>query len=67
MSEPFVVSQVEIRLGAVVGDKHLAVLERGHRSRIDVDVRVEFLKRNSQAARFEQAPDGSSGQTFAKA
>ena len=36
--------QIEIGLGSVVGDEHLAVLERTHRSGVDVDVRIEFLQ-----------------------
>ena len=40
--EALVVAEVEVGLGAVVGDEHLAVLERAHGARIDVDVRVEL-------------------------
>ena len=36
VDKPFIVAQVEVRLSAVVGDKHLAVLERIHRAGIDV-------------------------------
>ncbi len=45
IDESFVVAEVEIRLGAVVGDEHLAVLERRHRPRIDVQVRIELQHR----------------------
>ena len=31
--EALVVAEVEVGLGAVVGDEHLAVLERAHRAR----------------------------------
>src|SRR5262249_58019128 len=31
--EPLVVAEVEVGLGAVVGDEHFAVLERAHRAR----------------------------------
>jgi len=55
--EPFVVSQVEVGLRTVVGDEDLAVLERAHRSRVDVDVRIEFLQRAREAAPFENARD----------
>jgi hypothetical protein len=47
------VAEVEVGLGAVVGDEHLAVLERAHRAWIDVQVRVQFDKGDLQAARFE--------------
>jgi len=48
-----VVAQVQVGLGAVVGDVHLAVLERAHRARVDVDVGVELHHRHAQSARFE--------------
>ena len=51
----FVVAKVEVGFGAVVGDEHLAVLERRHRSRIDIDVRIELLHRHFEAA-FDQQP-----------
>jgi len=40
------VAEIEVGLAAVVGDEHLAVLERVHRSRIDVEVRIELLHRD---------------------
>ena len=42
VDEALVVAQVEVGLGAVVGDEDLAVLERRHRARVHVDVRVEL-------------------------
>ena len=56
VDEPLVVPQVQIRLRAVVRHEHLAVLVRVHRAGIDVDVRVELLDRNAQAAAFQQPP-----------
>ena len=50
VGEALVVSEVEVGLGAVFGDEHLAVLERTHRSRIDVDVRVELQVGDADAA-----------------
>ena len=38
--EALVMPEVEIRLGAIVGDEDFAVLIRAHRARIDVDVGV---------------------------
>ena len=43
--EALVVAEVEVGLGAVVGDEHLAVLRRVHRARIDVEVRIQLLDR----------------------
>ena len=43
VEEPFVVTDVEVGLGPVVGHEDLAVLERVHRARIHVQVWVELL------------------------
>ena len=43
VDEALVVADVEVGLGAVLGHEHLAVLERAHRARVDVQVRVELL------------------------
>lgn len=40
VDEAFVMAQIEIGFSAVFGDKYLAVFERGHGARVDVDVRV---------------------------
>ena len=40
--EALIVTEIEIRLGAVVGDEHFAVLIRAHRARVDVEVGVEL-------------------------
>ena len=64
--EALVVAEVEIGLGAVVGDEDFAVLERRHRAGIDVDVRIEFLQRDAEAARFEQRADRGRGDPFAE-
>ncbi len=50
VGEALVVTEVEVGLGAVLGDEHLAVLERTHRSRIDVDVGVELEVGDADAA-----------------
>ncbi len=51
--ETLVMAQVEVGLGAVVGDEHLTVLERAHGARIDVDVRVQLEHRDLQAPRLQ--------------
>ena len=50
--EALVVAQVEIGLGAVVGDEDFAVLERAHGAGIDVQIRIEFLKRTPAGRGF---------------
>ena len=54
VDEALVVADVEVGLGAVLGHEDLAVLERAHRPRVDVEVRVELLELDAQAARLEQ-------------
>src|ERR1041385_2860326 len=58
--------QVEIRFRAVVGDEHFAVLERRHRARIDVDVRIEFDQCDAQSAALEQTADRRGREAFAE-
>ena len=55
VDKAFIVTQVQVGLGAVFGYEHLAVLKRAHRTRINVDIRVQLLRGNLQAACFEQA------------
>ena len=66
VDEPLVVAEVEVGLAAVVGDEHLAVLERVHRARVDVDVRVELLHRDPQAAGLQQPPERRGGDALAE-
>src|SRR5690606_12813386 len=58
VDEALVVAQVQVGLGAVVGDVDLAMLERAHRARVDVDVRVQLHHRHAQAARFQDRGKG---------
>src|SRR6185312_3735703 len=61
-----VVAEVEVGLAAVVGDEHLAVLERVHGSGVDVDVRVELLHRDPETPGLEEAPEGGCGAALAE-
>src|SRR5215208_5892273 len=54
VDKALVVADVEIGLGAVLRHEHLAVLERAHRARVDVDVRVELLRLDLEAPRLQQ-------------
>ena len=63
--EALVVAEVEVGLGAVVGDEDLAVLVRRHRAGVDVDVRVELHVRDTKPARFHQRADRRGGETLA--
>ena len=55
VDETLVVTEVEVGLAAVIGDEHLTVLERVHRPRVDVDVRVELLQRDAQPPQLQEA------------
>ena len=66
VEEALVVADVQVGLGAVVGDEHLTVLEGVHRARVDVQVRVELLHRDPQAPRLEQRTQAGGGQTLAE-
>ncbi len=50
--EAFVVSEIEIRLGAVVRHEHFAVLIRRHRPGIDVEIGIELAKPHRVSARL---------------
>jgi len=64
VDKSFIVAQVEVCFGAVVGDEDLAMLVRVHGTGIDVKVGVEFLDLNAQAALFKQASEGGGGDTL---
>ena len=42
IDEALVVAEVKVGFRAVVGDEYLAVLERAHRPRINIDIRIEL-------------------------
>ena len=66
VGEALVVAEVEVGLGAVLGDEDLAVLEGAHRPRVDVDVGVELLQLHPVAARDEEAADRGGGDPLAE-
>ena len=59
-------TKVEVGLGAVVGDEHLAVLIRRHRPRIDIEVRIELAQADFVAARLQQRAERRGSETLAK-
>ena len=59
-------ADVEVGLGTILGDEHLAVLERVHRAGIDVEVRVEFLHGDLQATGDEQLAEAAGGEALAE-
>src|SRR5699024_10885724 len=66
MQESFVVSYIEVGHGTVRGHENLTVLERIHGSRIHVEIRIEFLHRDTEATRRKQLPEAGRGQSLAQ-
>ena len=66
VQEALIVTDVEVGFGPVLGDEYLTVLERVHGSRINVEVRVEFLHGHLQSAGGQQLPETAGGQALAK-
>ena len=66
VDEAFVVAEVEVGLRAVVGDVYLAVLERAHRAWINIDVGIELLRGDLEAAAFQQTAEGRGGDALAQ-
>ena len=54
VGEPLVMAEVEVGFRAVVEHINFAMLVRVHRARIHVEIRVELLQRDLEAAVFEQ-------------
>ena len=52
VNETLIVAKIQIGLGTVVGDEYLAVLNRVHGTRVNVDVGVKFLHGYFVTARF---------------
>lgn len=66
IEESFVVAQVEVCFGPIVGDEALAVFVGVERSGVDVDIGVEFLDRDFKAAGLEEHAEGSGDDSFAQ-
>ena len=66
VKETLIVADVEIGFGTVFGDIDFTMLEWIHSARINVDVRIELLLQNLDAAATKQATEGGGGQTFAE-
>ncbi len=64
--EALVVSEIEVGLRTVIEHIHFAVLVRVHRAGVDVQIRVELLHDDPQAAEFEESAEGGGGEAFAE-
>src|SRR5690348_10176346 len=61
-----VMAEIEVGLGAVVGDVDLAMLIRAHGPRIDIEVRVELPRPHLESARLEERAERRCRETFAE-
>src|SRR6516162_695596 len=61
-----VMAKIEIRLGTVIGDEHLAVLVRAHRAGVDIQIGVELAQPDPKSARLQQRSERRSRQTLAE-
>ncbi len=66
VGEALVVAEVEVGLGAVVGDEDLAVLEGRHGAGVDVEVGVELHQVDAEAAGLQQTAYRCRGKTLAE-
>ena len=66
MGETLIVTQVQISFASIVKNVYLAMLIRAHRSRINVDVWVEFLHSDRETATLQQHANRRACQTFSK-
>jgi hypothetical protein len=64
--EALVMAQIEIGLGTVIGDVHLAVLIGRHRARIDVEIGVELADAHAVTACLQQSAQACGHQALAE-
>ena len=66
IDKTLIMSKVQVCLGTVVGYEYLTMLDRIHRSRVDIDIRIEFLHRYFVATRFQKSSEGCGCDTFSQ-
>ena len=57
IDEPLIMPQVKVGLSAVIGDEYLAVLVGRHGARINIEVGVQLLHGDRDAAAFQDPAD----------
>ncbi len=65
-SEAFVMAEIEIGFGAVIGDVDFAMLRRAHRARIDIEIGIELAEANFIPTRLQQRAEGRGSDAFAE-
>ena len=66
IDEPFVVSQIQIRLRSVLCHVYFSVLVGAHGSRIYIDIGIQLLCRDLQASRLQKSPQRSRRDSLSK-
>ena len=66
IDETLIVSQIQIRLGSVIGNENLTVLTRVHRAGVDVDVGIKLLHGDTVATGFQKSSKGCCGNSFSE-
>ena len=66
VEESLVVPDVEVGLGPVVGHEDLTVLERVHRARIHVEVRIELLHDDPEAPGCQEVAEARRRESLAQ-
>ena len=64
--EALIMAEIEIGLGAVVGDEDLAVLVGAHRAGIDIEIGVELAQAHLIPARLQKRAKRRGSQTLAQ-
>ena len=67
VDKALIMAEIQVGLGAVLGDKNLAVLKRAHRAWVHIDIGIELLGCDLQAAAFEQAAERGRRDALAEA
>src|SRR4030095_7491741 len=66
IGEPLVMTKIEVGFRAVVQHIHFTMLERIHRPRVNVEIRIEFLENNAQPTQLKQRAERRRSQPFAQ-
>ena len=64
--EAFVVTQIKIRLCAIIGDKDLAMFKRAHGAGIHIQIGIQLAQPDRKTSRLEQRAKGCGRKAFAQ-
>ena len=66
VDETLVMAQVEVCFRTIVGNEHFTMLIGAHRTRVNIDVRVELLNRNLEPAALQETAQRCRRDAFAQ-